>query len=89
MSRDLTFEELEKHVSQLPPLKLTQLLTRIAEELNAFAIKASSIREHEDTRQRTERLANVDAWLAECDRVAELWEGSFDAAADLRRIRVP
>ena len=28
-----------------------------------------------------------EAWLAECERVAALWEGEFDSAADLRRIR--
>ena len=28
-----------------------------------------------------------NAWLAECDRVANLWEGPFDSAADLRRLR--
>jgi len=28
-----------------------------------------------------------NAWLAKCDHVAELWEGPFDSAADLRRIR--
>jgi len=29
----------------------------------------------------------VDAWLAECDAVAESIEGEFDAAQDLRQIR--
>ena len=28
-----------------------------------------------------------EAWLAECERVAALWEGEFDSAADLLRIR--
>ena len=28
-----------------------------------------------------------DAWLRECEKVATLWEGEFDSAEDLRRIR--
>jgi hypothetical protein len=43
--------------------------------------------ESDDERAREERLAQVEAWLAECDKVAELWEGEFDSAGDLRRIR--
>jgi hypothetical protein len=35
----------------------------------------------------SERLRRVDAWLAECDAVAESIEGEFDSAEDLRRIR--
>jgi len=32
-----------------------------------------------------EPLTEMDAWLAECDQVAELWEGEFDAAADIQQ----
>ncbi len=32
-------------------------------------------------------LAEVDAWLPECDAVAESIEGQFDSAEDLRQIR--
>ena len=40
----------------------------------------------EQRRERQERLSKVEAWLAECERVADLWQGAFDSAADLRRI---
>jgi hypothetical protein len=43
-------------------------------------------KEREEQAQRT-RLAEVDAWLAECDAVAESIEGEFDSAKDLRQIR--
>jgi len=36
---------------------------------------------------RKARLAEVEAWLAECDAVAEGIEGEFDSVEDLRRIR--
>ena len=42
--------------------------------------------EIEEQTQRT-RLAEMDAWLAECDVVAESIEGEFDSAGDLRQIR--
>jgi hypothetical protein len=29
----------------------------------------------------------VDAWLAECDTLAESIEGEFDSAEDIRQIR--
>jgi len=32
-------------------------------------------------------MAQVDAWLAECDAVAESIDGEFDSAKDLREIR--
>jgi len=42
--------------------------------------------------EQQESVASVEQtrfkdWLAECDRVANLWEGPFDSAADLRRLR--
>jgi hypothetical protein len=33
------------------------------------------------------KLAKLGVWLAECEEVANLWEGEFDSSADLRRIR--
>ena len=35
-----------------------------------------------EERAGQERLAQLDAWLAKCDKVAELWEGEFDAAIE-------
>src|SRR5436305_1700429 len=37
-------------------------------------------------RRVCQRVA-LEARLAECDKVAELWEGEFDAAEEVRRMR--
>lgn len=87
MSISLTLEQLEQQVTQLPPQQQLLLLARISEKLSAFTLHLAPAKENEEKRMQQERLAKLDAWLAECDRVAELWEGTFDSAADLRRLR--
>lgn len=92
MSISLTFEQLEQQVAQLPPHLQFQLLARISEKLSAFTRHLAPEKETEEKRPSQETatpasLARFDAWIAECDRVAELWEGTFDSAADLRRLR--
>jgi hypothetical protein len=87
MSISLTFEQLEQQVVQLPLQQQLRLLTRISEKLSAFTPNFAPAKGNEEKREQQERLAKFDAWLAECDRVAELWEGAFDSAADLRRLR--
>ncbi len=92
MSISLTFEQLEQQMTQLPPHEQFQLLARISEKLGAFTRNLVPEKETEEKRTRQETAtpassAKFDAWLAECDRVAELWEGTFDSAADLRRLR--
>jgi len=56
--------------------------THICGQLSAKAAKEG----HEDKAQQN-RLTQVEAWLAECDAVAESIEGVFDAAEDIRHIR--
>jgi hypothetical protein len=92
MSMSLTFEQLEQQVAQLPPHQQLQLLSRISEKLSTFARNFVPDKENEEKRMKQESatpasLAKFDAWLAECNRVADLWEGTFDSAADLRRLR--
>ncbi|MGH7456486.1 MAG: hypothetical protein ACRENG_34375 [bacterium] len=87
MSISLTFEELEQQVTQLPPQQQLRLLARISEKLSAFKLNLVPAKENEENRMQQERATKFEAWLAECDRVAELWEGTFDSAADLRRLR--
>jgi hypothetical protein len=87
MSIALTFEELEQQVAQLPPHQQLRLLARISEKLSTFIFNLAPARENEEKRMPQERQVRFDAWLAECDRVADLWEGTFDSAEDLRRIR--
>jgi hypothetical protein len=88
----LTLEQLEQQVAQLPPHQQFQLLAHISEKLSKFTRNLVPAKESEEKLMRQETttpvgLARFDAWLAECDRVAELWEGTFDSAADLRRLR--
>lgn len=92
MSVSLTVEQLEQQVAQLPPHQQLQLLARISEKLSTFTRNLVPEKEAEEKRTRQETatpasLAKFDAWLAECNRVAALWEGTFDSAADLRRLR--
>lgn len=86
MSSTMTLEQLEQQVVQLLPHEQLKLVAHIAEQLSALAFVVST-QENTEERARQERLAKVDTWLAECDKVAELWEGEFDSAADLRRLR--
>ncbi len=51
------------------------------------SLLAEPAAESSEERGRQEQLAKLEAWLAECDKVAELWEGEFDAATDVRRMR--
>lgn len=81
----MSLEKMEQRVAQLSPQEQLKLVAYIAEQLSATPLVAPR-REIDEQAQRT-RLAEVDAWLAECDAVAESIEGEFDSAEDLRQIR--
>ncbi len=88
----LTFEELERQVEQLPLQQQFHRLDRISGKLSKFAFDLAPAKNDEARNMQQEPIRSAgqtqfDAWLAECDRVADLWEGTFDSAADLRRIR--
>ena len=85
MSNKMTLEQLEQQVAQLPPHEQLKLVAHISEQLINLALVATTQENNKEGAKS--RLAKVDAWLAECDKVAELWEGEFDSAADLHRIR--
>jgi len=86
MADMVNLEQAEKLVAQLPPQEQLKLVARICEQLSV-APPAALPEENAEGRVRQERLAELDAWLAECEKVAVLWEGEFDSAVDLRRIR--
>jgi hypothetical protein len=77
MKRGSSLAEVEELAAKLPSPEQLKLAARICERLA--------------TRSRTGRggwkRAYVEAWLKECDAVAESIEGSFDSVEDLRRIR--
>ncbi len=78
------FQQVEQQVVQLPLQAQLKLVVSIAERLSAMPFTTPTAKIEE---QRQTRLAEVDAWLAECDAIAESIEGEFDAAEDLRQIR--
>ena len=82
MSDPVTLEQVEQLVVQLPPAERLKLVAHICEQLSTVPIA-----ERDGEKARRERLAQVDAWLAECDAVAESIEGEFDSAKDIRLIR--
>ena len=86
MATTLNLEQAEKLVAQLPPLEQLKLAARICDQLSVSPVAAPLEQSTKDW-VRQERLAKLDAWLDECEKVAARWDGEFDSAADLRRIR--
>ena len=86
MTSSMNLEQVEKLAMQLPAQEQLKLAARICDQLSAFPPVTVS-EDSTEERARQEQLAKLDAWLAECEEVAALWEGEFDSAADLRRIR--
>lgn len=84
--------EMTVEVSKDLKKKAEQAATARGLSLEAFVREAlEQVLNHTELsveeQENRERLAAADAWLAECDQVAELWDGEFDAAADIRRLR--
>lgn len=86
MSDTVTLEQVEQLAVQLSPREQLKLVAHVSEWLIVTPLTAS-MEERGVGHVQLERLAQVDAWIAQCNEVAELWEGEFDSAADLRRIR--
>lgn len=77
MAETVNLEQAEKLVVQMPPREQLKLVARLCEQLSVDPPAALT----EDSTEgwlRQERLAKLDAWLAECEKVAALWEGKFD-----------
>ena len=85
MSNGVTLKQVEQQVAQLSPQEQLKLAAYITGQLSAIPLVAPTGEIEEQA--RSVRLAEVDAWLAECDAVAEGIEGEFDSAEDLRQIR--
>jgi predicted membrane chloride channel (bestrophin family) len=82
MSEALNLERVEDLVSQLPTLDKLKLAAHIYEQLNSTSQNEENT-EFTGILTLQERLAKLGAWLAECEQVADLWEGDFDSALDL------
>ena len=86
MASQVTLEQLEQQAAQLPPHEQLKLVALISERLS-LAVQATPmvVGDEESLRQQREREA--DELLALCDTAAELWEGEFDAAEEIRQMR--
>ncbi len=82
MSNRVALKQMEQQVAQLSPQEQLKLVAYIAEQLSTRSLVVPTREIEEQV-----RLVEVDAWLAECDAVAESIEGEFDSAKDLRQIR--
>lgn len=83
---ELNLESIEVLVAQLPTIDRLKLAAHIYEQLNSTSQSKDST-EFAGMLALQERLAKLGAWLAECEEVADLWEGDFDSATDLQKIR--
>ena len=77
-------EDVEQLAAELPILERLKLVAHICDRL-AAATAGDAIATEGQSRQQL--LAETDAWLAECDAVAEAIPGDFDSVADVRTIR--
>src|SRR5262245_54731528 len=86
MTTQVTLEELEEQVNFLSPQDQLRLVAYISERLSEMPLMTqTSIADAEQVEEA--RLVEVDTLLAQLDQVAELWEGEFDAAEEIRRMR--
>jgi hypothetical protein len=84
MSTNIAFNELKQKVTQLPPPEQLQLVSYICEQLTAQSLVSKTLVSKDDVLLRQEE---ADKLLAMCDAAAEMWEGTFDAAEDIRQMR--
>jgi len=84
MSVQATLDELKQQITELPFREQLKLVADIGDRLSAIPLTSPQLQSEQ---VQMKKMAHVDAWIAECEKVAELWEGSFDSASDLRRIR--
>ncbi|OGO40841.1 MAG: hypothetical protein A2Z04_07410 [Chloroflexi bacterium RBG_16_57_9] len=82
---ELAFEELEQQITRLPPQEQLKLVAHISERLSAMPVAPLAKVDEESARRQREKEA--DELLALCDEAAEMWEGTFDAAEEIRQMR--
>jgi len=85
MSNQISLEQLEHQVAQLPPQEQLKLVARISERLSTMPLSMLTVVDEESLRR--ERGRDTDELLALCDTAAEMWKGEFDAAEEIRQMR--
>lgn len=85
MSSQVTLEQLEQQAIQLPLHEQLKLIAYLSERLSFAAQVVPATRSAASLQQ--ERAREADEILALCDAAAELWQGEFDAAEEIRQLR--
>jgi hypothetical protein len=86
MPESVTLEQVEELATQLPPGERLKLVARVCEQLSV-ALPGGGPEEQGQGEAKHARMAQFEQWLTVCEEVAELWEGEFDSAVDVRRMR--
>ena len=76
MAAQMTLERLEQQVTRLPTRDQLKLIARISERLSITPLDIEK-----------QHAGDADELLALCDAAAEMWEGKFDAAQEIRQMR--
>jgi hypothetical protein len=85
MPNQITLEQLEQQVTQLLPQEQLKLVAHISARLSVMPLAAPTMVNEESLRLQREKEA--DELLARCDAAAQMWEGKFDAAEEIRQMR--
>ena len=85
MSNRMALEQLDQQIAQLPLHDQLKLVAHISERLSIEVQAMPTAVDEESRRQQREREA--DELLALCDAAAEMWEGEFDSAEEIRQMR--
>lgn len=84
VSRQPTLAQVEEQVAQLSPKEQLKLMAHIAEQLSAIPLDTLK---NEASNVQWQQEREADELLALCDAAAEMWEGEFDSAAEIRLMR--
>lgn len=84
MTSKTTLEQMEQQIDQLPVHERLKLIAYISQRLSTITLD-SHVGGEETLQQHREMEA--EELLALCDAAAEMWEGEFDAAEEIRQIR--
>lgn len=84
VSSQVTLEQLERQIAQLPLRERLKLIVRIAEGISSVPPDKLTVEEDVPLRQRERETQEL---LAMCDAAAEMWDGEFNAAEEIRQMR--
>jgi len=84
MSDKMTLEDIKQQITQLPWQEQLKLIAYVSEQLIVAPLELSRENLLEDALQKQKK---ADELLALCDAAADMWEGKFDSAEDIRQMR--